>query len=180
VILPPTFRRQPAAIRLVRARTSQSDRSPFAWFACFAVPTLPLRNAILPNEPKSPSPLWSPASRSIPRRQEAQSIQTQQRMSQPPCWVLAHSVSPPSSHQEMAFAKRTQLAPQPRSFLRRNPPVSYGPECAGRGVHAASTPVRPNLTIWCGSGVNAALQTRLRPYSAPSLPYCLIHRGGAW
>jgi hypothetical protein len=37
VILPSTFRRQLAAIRLLRPRASQPARSPFAWFACFPV-----------------------------------------------------------------------------------------------------------------------------------------------
>jgi hypothetical protein len=60
MILPPTmlaftFRRQLAATRLVRAHVSQPVRPPFAWFACFAVPTLPLVNPILPNEPTFPT-----------------------------------------------------------------------------------------------------------------------------
>jgi hypothetical protein len=54
-ILPFTFPRQLAATRLVRAQVSQSARPPFAWFACFAVRTHPLLNAILPNEPIFPT-----------------------------------------------------------------------------------------------------------------------------
>jgi hypothetical protein len=54
-ILPFTFRCQLAASRLVREYLSQPAWPPFAWFACFAVPTLTSVNPILPNEPIFPT-----------------------------------------------------------------------------------------------------------------------------
>jgi hypothetical protein len=54
-ILLSTFRRQLAATPLFQAHLSQAPRPPFASFVCFAVPTLPLLNPVLPNEPIFPT-----------------------------------------------------------------------------------------------------------------------------